>query len=361
MLRVPAETNGLVISNDSTELAQSGFVFAAGFRNTFDLEWGPNGHLFGTENSGDRDDPEELNWIREGRHYGFPWRIGGNATPQQSGDYDPDEDPLLGPAIQPVFSNDPEYPEPPSGITFVEPLANSGPDADRFRDSLDGSVMDAGDLGTTITTFTPHRSPLGLVFDTSGVLAAPFSGDGFVLSWTGVRNPLFNPLGDDGEDLLHLDMEWDSGDSTYTLSATQIVVGFTRPIDAVLVGTVLYVIEMGFSQLESPQLWRIDLPEASGTAIAGAEEIPSEAMSISVYPQPVESSGHVAITVPADGQVKVVLYDVRGRMSGLIVDAFLPVGRHDLPFSIADLSPGVYIARMEVDGYVDFEPVVRIK
>ncbi|GAB5409195.1 MAG: hypothetical protein BalsKO_15600 [Balneolaceae bacterium] len=37
--------------------------------------------FFGTENAGDRDDSEELNWLQQGKHYGFPWVIGGNETP----------------------------------------------------------------------------------------------------------------------------------------------------------------------------------------------------------------------------------------------------------------------------------------
>ncbi|MFT7553257.1 MAG: hypothetical protein ACI9BV_003589, partial [Rhodothermales bacterium] len=53
------------------------------------------GDLFGTENAGDCDDSEELNWIREGRHYGFPWRIGTSVTPQQFPGYDPSADPFV--------------------------------------------------------------------------------------------------------------------------------------------------------------------------------------------------------------------------------------------------------------------------
>jgi len=54
-------------------------VFATGFRNTFDLAIDPDGRVFAGDNGPDRLDadmpfypPEELNYIREGRDYGFP-------------------------------------------------------------------------------------------------------------------------------------------------------------------------------------------------------------------------------------------------------------------------------------------------
>jgi len=360
MLRIPADTTDLVIPNDSAALDESGFRFATGFRNAFDLEWGPNGHLFGTENSGDRDDPEELNWIHEGGHYGFPWRIGGNDTPQRFEDYDPDADPLLGNAIQPVFSNDPTYPEPPEGVNFVEPLLNVGPDADIFRDALDGSVQDASDLGLAISTFTPHRSPLGLVFDTAGVLAEPYTGQGFVLCWTGSNNPLLGPLGDPGRDLLHLALTWSEEDSSYSISATKIAEGFIRSIDAVLVGTSLYTLGMGFSPADAPSLWRFDFPRRSGSSSENrALDVPS-ITGLEIFPNPISSSGRMQLTAGSTGFLRISLYDVTGRQVMDIERGYFPAGRHVIPFSLEGLSPGVYVARLQLEGFSTFQPIIRV-
>jgi len=38
---------------------------------------------------------EELNWLRPGLHFGFPWRMGGADNPQQFPTYDPSTDKLL--------------------------------------------------------------------------------------------------------------------------------------------------------------------------------------------------------------------------------------------------------------------------
>ena len=46
------------------------------------------GELFATENGPDIDFPEEINWIREGLQYGFPWRFGAEDNPVLDPTYD---------------------------------------------------------------------------------------------------------------------------------------------------------------------------------------------------------------------------------------------------------------------------------
>ena len=95
ILKLPVDSSNIFLQNDRAWLKDHGYVMAEGIRNTFGLAYSANGDLFGVENSDDRDDPDEMNWIREGHHYGFPWRIGGDVTPQQFPGYDPHNDPLL--------------------------------------------------------------------------------------------------------------------------------------------------------------------------------------------------------------------------------------------------------------------------
>ena len=92
---------------------QTSLLYAEGVRNSFDLAFAGNGDLFATENSADRDNPEELNWIREGHHFGFPWRMGNLDNPQQFPAYDPSADLLLPSSFNAVrngfYRNDPDY------------------------------------------------------------------------------------------------------------------------------------------------------------------------------------------------------------------------------------------------------------
>jgi glucose/arabinose dehydrogenase len=117
ILKLPTNAQGLLLVNDRAALKSAGHVFAEGVRNTFDMAFGPNGELFGTENGPDRDMSEELNWLRPGQHYGFPWRIGGSDNPQQYSNYNPAEDLLLDSRFVAVFSgfyyNDPTFPSSP--------------------------------------------------------------------------------------------------------------------------------------------------------------------------------------------------------------------------------------------------------
>ena len=261
ILRVPTNARDLVLPNSRYALLDQGFLFAEGLRNAYDFAFAPNGDLFTTENGPGRDMPEELNWLRQGHHYGFPWRMGLDDTPQQFPDYDPATDFLLSPRSTAVregyYHNDPTYPPPPR--RFTDPVINLGPDADAYRDPADGRIKDASEEGVRFGTFTAHRSPLGLVFDADHALAEPFQGDGFTLSWTRGDpdgDSVNGPFNDPSQDLLHLDLA-KVGDN-YEAHVTRIVGGFSNPIDAELIGNRLYVIEWSGKR----GLWEIVLPPA---------------------------------------------------------------------------------------------------
>jgi glucose/arabinose dehydrogenase len=253
IFRVPTDTDNQVLPNDEAQLKSKGYLFADGTRNTYDLAFGPNGDLFGADNSPDADYPDELNWIQEGHHYGFPWRFSTTDNAVRSPDYDPAKDKLLQPdffAVQnKLYIKEPTFPPPPDGVTFTDPIANVGPNADAFRDA-DGKGADASDLGKPIASFTAHRSELGLVFDTAGALGGDLKGDALIVSWGAAAGN----LPDQGRDLLHLKLT-KNGD-TYQAAMTQLVVGFDHPIDAALVGKKLYVLDWG----GKGTIWEVSLP-----------------------------------------------------------------------------------------------------
>jgi glucose/arabinose dehydrogenase len=243
IFRLPADAVDLIIPNDAAAQNEQGLLFADGTRNAYDLAFAPNGDLFGIDNGPDADYPEELNWIREGKHYGFPWRMGSQDNPQQFADYDPSQDKLLSQDFVAVqggtYQNDPNFPPPPT--SFTDPIVNFGPDAAQYR-GADGQARDAAAEGGMLTTFTPHRSPLGLVFLTDSQLPATLRGSdeqfgAFLLSWGAAGGD----LSDQGQDLLHL-LLTKEGDR-YTAVTNQIARGFARPIDAVLIENRLYILE----------------------------------------------------------------------------------------------------------------------
>ncbi|HMK39339.1 MAG TPA: FlgD immunoglobulin-like domain containing protein [Bacteroidota bacterium] len=354
ILKLPVNGQTITLQNDREWLRSNGYLLAEGIRNTFDFAYAGNGDLFGVENSGDRDDPDELNWIREGHHYGFPWRIGGNNTPQQFTPYDPRHDPLLNPAswgggsLYTTFSNDPTYPAPPAGVTFTEPVESAGPDADRYRDTATGTVLDASSLGRTITTFTGHRSPDGIVFDRDSVLAGDLKGGGFVISLaTGV---VLQALGDTSQDLLHLDLS--KSGSGYAARITRIVSGFNSPLGIEMAGNAIYVLETGLEGTNSsPKLWKVTLPAGLSTSAEPGRTIPNSPALMQNYPNPFNPSTRVDFSMPASGAATLIVYDLLGRQVRTLVSGVVGAGLHSVEWDGKDsrgmsAGSGVYFYRL---------------
>jgi len=192
-----------------------------------------------------------LNWLREGRHYGFPWRFGDIDNPVQSKDFNPQNDGRLSSDFvavkQNLYQYDPEFPKPPA--KFTDPIVNLGPDADQFQ-TADGKVQDASNLKQPLAGITAHRSPLGLSFDTSNALGKDYKGAGFLLSWGAAGGDQT----DKGQDLLLIKLT-KKGD-TYQMTATQIAKNFQNPMDSVLIGNKLYVLEYS----GNGTVWEITFP-----------------------------------------------------------------------------------------------------
>jgi hypothetical protein len=180
--------------------------------------------------------------------------MGGNDTPMQFTGYKPDDDKLINrnyTAYQiGAFHDDKQYPPKPKNLTFRKPIRNAGPDADMYRDASTGKVMDASENGTTVSTFTAHRSPLGLVFDVKSAFWRGIQGKGFVLNFQ-EGSAAYGPMQDPGQDLLMLDLKKNAAGDDYTLNAHRIAADFFQPTDAAIVGNKLYVLE------GQGQIWEI--------------------------------------------------------------------------------------------------------
>ena len=366
-MRVPTDARDLVLPNDRDALRAQGFLFAEGLRNAYDLAFAPNGDLFATENGPDRDMAEELNWLREGHHYGFPWRMGLEDTPQQFPDYDPASDFLLPARFTAVregyYHNDPTYPPPPRD--FTEPVINLGPDADAYRDPADGHLKDASEEGVRFGTFTAHRSPLGLVFDANNALAEPFQGDGFVLSWTEGDpdgDDVAGPFNDPSEDLLHLDLA-KVGDN-YEARVTRIVGGFSNPIDAEIIGNRIYVIEWSGGR----GLWEIVLPQATTeTAIAEAEGVVPEEFALAQnFPNPFNASTTIAFQLGLPSRVELSVYSISGQRVRTLFSGSLPAGHHRLQWDGRNergesVASGAYLYQLSAGDFVATRQLMLLK
>ena len=366
ILKLPTDSTNIMLKNDRKWLREHGFVMAEGIRNTFGLAYSANGDLFGVENSDDRDDPDEMNWIREGHHYGFPWIIGGDVTPQQFPGYDPHSDPLLSPnawgggngMLYQTYSNDSTYPPPPDSVTFTAPIRSVGPDADIFRDTATGTIKDASELGDTIETFTPHSSPDGIVFDKDSILAGDLKGGAFVIRYEG--GGLLVALGDTGDDLLHVSLK--KVNDNYVAKVTQLVKGFKSPLGIELAGNKLFVMETGYYSNFSPKLYEIILPVEKTVSVNDSKNLPGTFILNRNYPNPFNPATRISFSLPKTMTVTLSITNILGQtVAEPINNEVLGTGKHEIDFDGSNLSSGIYLYTLKGDGYEKSHAMVLLK
>ena len=175
-------------------------VYARGLRNAYGFAWDGDGNLFTVSNGPDYSAPEEMDWIRPGRHYGFPYQF--SDWPAKKG-----------------FPY-PHTAEAPAGLAFTLPVANTGP-------------AGGGSAAKPMATFEPHSSPCG-IFWCGPQYPEPFA-NSFLLTRSG--NLLGAPAApeDVGFDVLRLRMHRKNA-GEWTVETTVVAAPLGRPVDIVGAG-----------------------------------------------------------------------------------------------------------------------------
>jgi len=242
---VPIPSFMVTILEDSTWIANSGYLMCSGLRNAFAADFNQNGDFYVSVNSGRRDYPEATYKIQTGDDCGFPFKIAGIDNALTNPNYNASLDTFL---LDPPGNNqgfldpDPNFPQPPTGVNFLAPLNNIGPDADLFRNTHTGQIFDASDLGISIPGVTAHKSPTSLYFDNNNVLPDSLAGTGLQTNYSQASRPL---MFDIGEDLLSIKPL-----SNNSMSVTRLVSGFANPLGVILMGNDAYV-------LDNNKIWKI--------------------------------------------------------------------------------------------------------
>jgi hypothetical protein len=354
LYKIPVNTTGLTLPSDSLALDSSGYVYCWGLRNAYDMDWNAAGDLFAIDNSGERDDPEELNWLQAGKHYGFPWKMGDHWNPLMNPNYDVNQDPLVnhlcGGYLDGIFAADPTFPALPNTV-LQDPILNLGPSAIYYRDSLTGLVQNAFDIGGNLRSFTAHRSPLGLIIDRDSLFDGDFAGAGLVLSYmpggdsTGM-SPIApwgtpGPFVDPCEDMLKLDIQWNQGLGEYVMTSRRIIAGFYLPVDAVQVGNDVYVIEQRGGGRSN--LWKVSFPLNNGSATSA----PLRTYPLEAFPNPTRDKIEIYLHVGKPDLVNLLITDVQGKGAMQAKDWHLQAGDNWLHLDLGKLPAGMYVVRAE--------------
>ena len=339
IVKIPIDSNNLILYNDSTLLAP--YFFADGVRNTFDMAFAPDGKLFGLENSDTRDNHEEMNWLQQGHHYGFPWRMGIYDNPQQFPDFDPPtSDPLLveGINMESTFHKDPDFPKPIAGISFTDPVLNSGPDNDKYRDPVTGEIKDGSDNGELVGSFTPHSSPLALTFDVDSLLPDKFKGKGFYMSYNSSTLKKYAPFNDPGEDLCLIDLYTELDDeTTYYAGITRIAEGFSHPVDAVSSGQNIYIIETAGGSLYKVSFTSI------GTDFIENTRTNNNSITICCY----NSRVYIKSDDYLSGLIKISVFTTQGILVQQKTVSANNATTRNLEMQLDNLKKGIYIITVE--------------
>ncbi|MEP6668523.1 MAG: PQQ-dependent sugar dehydrogenase [Chthoniobacter sp.] len=174
-------------------------VYARGIRNAYGFAWDDAGDLFTFANGPDYNAPEEMDFVQQGRHYGFPFQF----------------------ANWPVTPGFPYAytPPPPPGVEFTPPVINLGPAG--------------GGSAKGLSTFDAHSSPGGAIW-CGGDFPAVLRGCFLVPRFGNLLGPPAAPE-DVGFDLLAVRVDKSAG-SRLTAKVETLLAPLARPLDVLSIG-----------------------------------------------------------------------------------------------------------------------------
>lgn len=79
------------------------------------------------------------------------------------------------------------------------------------------------------------------------------------------------------------------------------------------------------------------------------------------YPNPFNQTTVINFKIPVSGEVKIVLYDIKGSEVRTLVNEDVQAGEYHVRFDAGELTSGVYFYRIEVNGFVDTKKMMVVK
>ncbi|MBC8278034.1 MAG: T9SS type A sorting domain-containing protein [FCB group bacterium] len=80
-----------------------------------------------------------------------------------------------------------------------------------------------------------------------------------------------------------------------------------------------------------------------------------------VYPNPFNSECVITFATWQTSKISISVYDLIGREISILADGEYSAGTHEASFNGADLPSGIYFAKMEVEGMMQYEKILLIK
>jgi len=100
---------------------------------------------------------------------------------------------------------------------------------------------------------------------------------------------------------------------------------------------------------------------ATGTSANEPPQLPRQFTLYQNYPNPFNPSTTIQFDLAKAGNVKLAVFDVTGRAVATLVDGAMSAGAHSIEFDGANLTSGVYFARLEMGGTSQARKMALIK
>ncbi|HRJ05566.1 MAG TPA: T9SS type A sorting domain-containing protein, partial [Ignavibacteria bacterium] len=79
------------------------------------------------------------------------------------------------------------------------------------------------------------------------------------------------------------------------------------------------------------------------------------------YPNPFNPVTNIKFSIPAAGNVKLVIFDILGREVKTLLNDVKPAGNYVVDFNAAELSSGAYFYRLESGNFVETKKMLLVK
>lgn len=90
-------------------------------------------------------------------------------------------------------------------------------------------------------------------------------------------------------------------------------------------------------------------------------EIPNEYTLSQNYPNPFNPATKISFSLPKASFVRMVVFDVTGKVVETLVDENLSAGSYEVDFDASKLTSGVYFCRITTDGFTDTKKMILVK
>jgi len=154
-----------------------------------------------------------------------------------------------------------------------------------------------------------------------------------------------------------------SGDVVPSLLADNMEMAYR--FDGVNTNVLVYSIEAGgafngdFIVVDG-DIVSIEMATYDGAPVA-AKAVPADYSLAQNYPNPFNPTTEITFSIPRASEVKLEVFNVRGRRIDVMVDSWREAGTYSLIWDGGDFASGVYFCRLTTSGFVDTKKMVLLK